>query len=126
VVRALEDPLLGPVVSFGLGGVATELLGDVSYAIPPLTDVALSSLVRSVAAAPLLFGHRGVEPADVAALEDVIGRLARLADDVPEVAELELNPVLAAASGVSVLSAYGRLARPAAPRDRPVRALQTM
>ena len=126
VVRALEDPVLGPVVSFGLGGVATELLGDTSYAVPPLTDVALSSLVRSVAAAPLLFGHRGAEPADVTALEDLIGRLARLADDVPEVAELELNPVIAAASGVSVLSAYGRLARPTAPRDRPVRALQTM
>lgn len=123
VVRTREDPLLGPVVSFGLGGVATELLGDVAYAIPPLTDVELSALVRSVRAAPLLFGHRGSEPGDVAALEDVLGRLARLADDVPEVAELELNPVVVASSGVNVLSAYGRLARRPTPRDRRARAL---
>ena len=123
VIGSLEDPLLGPVVSFGLGGVATELLGDVAVVIPPLTDTELSGLVRSVRAAPLLFGHRGTEPVDVGALEDVIARLARLADDVPEVAELSLNPVLAAASGVSVLSAYGRLATPEVRSDRGPRAL---
>ena len=124
VVGTLEDPLLGPVVSFGLGGVATELLGDVGYAIPPLTDTELSSLVRSVRAAPLLFGHRGTEPVQVAALEDVVARLARLGDDVPEVAEISLNPVVASPSGASVLSVYGRLARPEVRSDRGPRALR--
>jgi len=123
VVGTLEDPLLGPVVSFGLGGVATELLGDVAYAIPPLTDTEITGLVRSVRAAPLLFGHRGTDPVDVGALEDVLARLARLADDLPEVAELSLNPVLVGLSGASVLTAYGRLARPQVRSDRGPRAL---
>lgn len=123
VVTAIEDPSLGPVVSFGLGGVATELLDDRAYAVPPLTDTELSDLVRSVRAAPLLFGHRGTEPVDVAALEDVIARLARLADDLPEVAELALNPVLVAPGCASVLTAYGRLSRPDVRSDRGPRAL---
>jgi hypothetical protein len=62
VVRAVEDPLLGPVVSFGLGGDATDLLGDIAHRIPPLTDLDLADLVRSVRAAPRLFGHRGAQP----------------------------------------------------------------
>lgn len=123
VVGTLEDPLLGPVVSFGLGGVATELLDDTAYAIPPLTDAELARLVRSVRAAPLLFGHRGADTVDVTALEDLVARLARLADDVPEVAELSLNPVLVAAQGASVLTAFGRLARPEVRSDRGTRAL---
>ena len=124
-LATVEDPLFGPVVSFGLGGVATDLLGDRSYGVPPLTDSDLTSLVRGVRAAPLLLGHAGSEPADVAALEDLLARLARLADDVPEVAALELNPVVAAPGGAAVLAATGRLARPAARAERGARALPT-
>ncbi|MGH8968479.1 MAG: GNAT family N-acetyltransferase [Actinomycetes bacterium] len=123
VVGTLEDPLFGPVVSFGLGGVATELLADRGFRIPPLTDSDLRDLVRSVRAAPLLFGHRGADPVDVVALEDLLARVALLADDLPEVAELELNPVLVSTQGLSVLSATGRLARPGARTDRVPRAL---
>ncbi|HSR25771.1 MAG TPA: acetate--CoA ligase family protein, partial [Candidatus Eisenbacteria bacterium] len=123
VVGSVEDPLFGPVVSFGLGGVATELLGDRTYRIPPLTDVDVRDLVRSVRAAPLLFGHRGAERVDVAALEDLLSRVAHLADDLSEVAELELNPVLVSPSGVSVLAASGRLAQSTARTDRGPRAL---
>ncbi|MGZ4633053.1 MAG: acetate--CoA ligase family protein, partial [Actinomycetes bacterium] len=123
VVSSVEDPLFGPVVSFGLGGVATELLDDRSYGIPPLTDRDLRQLVRSVRAAPLLYGHRGSEPVDTDRLEDLLARVARLADDLPEVAELELNPVLAGPDGCSVLAASGRLARPRARTDRAARAL---
>ncbi|MBT0769212.1 GNAT family N-acetyltransferase [Kineosporia sp. J2-2] len=112
VLRTAEDPLFGPVVSFGLGGDAVGLLGDVSHRIPPLTDVDISDLVRSVKAAPKLFGHKGAAPVDVPALEDVIGRLACLADELPEVAELELNPVVVAGNGLAVLDAEIRLARP--------------
>ena len=80
-MRTVEDPLFGPVVSFGLGGDASDLLGDVAHRIPPLTDVDVADLVRSVRAAPKLFGHRGARPVDVAALEDVIARVSCLADD---------------------------------------------
>jgi acyl-CoA synthetase (NDP forming)/RimJ/RimL family protein N-acetyltransferase len=115
VVRSTEDPLFGPVVSFGLSGDATELLDDVAYGIAPLTDVDVRELVRSVRAAPRLFGYLGAPPADVAALEDVVARVAVLADDLPEVARLELYPVVVAQEGASVLHASVRL-RPAEQR----------
>jgi acyl-CoA synthetase (NDP forming)/RimJ/RimL family protein N-acetyltransferase len=110
VIRTVEDPLFGPVVSFGLAGDASELLGDVAHRIPPLTDVDIADLVRSVRAAPKLFGHHGAAPADVPALEDLIARVACLADELPEVAELEFNPVVVSGSGLAVLSAVVRLA----------------
>ncbi|MFP5347546.1 MAG: GNAT family N-acetyltransferase [Actinomycetes bacterium] len=111
VVRSLEDPLFGPVVSFGLAGDASELLGDVAHRIPPLTDVDVADLVRSVRASPRLFGYRGAPELDVPALEDLLGRVSRLADELPEVASLELNPVLVSQKGVAVLGASIRVAR---------------
>lgn len=112
VVRSVEDPLFGPVISFGLAGDASDLLGDVSHRIPPLTDLDVADLVRAVRAAPKLFGHRGARPVDVEALEDVVCRVSCLADDRPELAELELNPVVAGESGACVLGATIRLAPP--------------
>ena len=112
VVRSVEDPLFGPVVSFGVGGDATDLLGDYTHRIPPLTTGDVHDIVRCVRAAPKLFGPRGARPADVAALEDVVARVSCLADDLPEVAELELNPVVVAEQGAHVLGAVVRLASP--------------
>ncbi|ACQ80185.1 GCN5-related protein N-acetyltransferase [Beutenbergia cavernae DSM 12333] len=112
VVRGEEDPLYGPVVAFGLGGDAVELLGDVSYGVPPLTTSDVTRMVRSVRAAPRLFGHRGLPPVRVAALEDVVARVSVLKDDLPEVVRVELNPVLAATSGAAVLSAVVEVAHP--------------
>jgi acyl-CoA synthetase (NDP forming) len=123
VVASVEDPSFGPVVSFGVGGVATELLDDRAYGIPPLTDDDLRGLVRGVRAAPLLFGHRGSPPVDTARLEDLIARLARLADDLPDVAQVELNPVLVGVDGLAVLAASCRLVRSAGRTDRGARAL---
>jgi acyl-CoA synthetase (NDP forming) len=105
VVRSTEDPLFGPVVAFGLAGDATELLGDIGYGIPPLTDVDIAEMVRSVRAAPRLFGYRGLPPADVRALEDVIARVSVMASDHPELRTLELHPVVVAEQGAAVLSA---------------------
>lgn len=112
VVRGTEDPVYGPVVSFGLGGDAVELLEDVSYRIPPLTAADVAEMMRSVRAAPRLFGHRGLPPADVAALEDVVARVSMLTDDLAEVARVELNPVLVGESGAVTTSAVVELARP--------------
>ncbi len=117
VIRTADDPSFGALVSFGVGGVATELLGDHGFRVLPLTDLDAAELVRSVRAAPLLFGYRGSEPVDVAALEALLLRVTRLADDLPEVAELELNPVIVAASGVTVLGATARIAPPSARLD---------
>jgi acyl-CoA synthetase (NDP forming) len=81
--------------------------------------------VRSVRAAPLLFGHRGAEPVDVDALEDLISRLSVLADDLPQVAYLELNPVLVSTRGLAVLDAGIRLAEPSGRTDSGLRRLST-
>jgi acyl-CoA synthetase (NDP forming) len=120
-IRSIEDPLFGPVISFGLAGDASELLGDVAHRIPPLTDVDVAELVRSVRAAPRLFGYGGGPELDVAALEDVVARVARLADDLPEVTELDLTPVLVGRRGVAVLGATVRLAPPPGRTDSGVR-----
>lgn len=110
VVRSVEDPLFGPVISFGLSGDASDLLGDVSYGVPPLTDVDVADLVRSARAAPRLFGYRGLPALDVDALEDVIARVSVLAEDLPELRSLELNPVVVSERGAVVLGARVQLA----------------
>ena len=103
VVEVREDPAFGPVVGFGLGGVATELLGDRAWRAVPLTDRDAAELVDEPRAAPLLRGHRGAAPVDRAALADLLLRVGRLADEQPRVRSLTLNPVLARPDGISVL-----------------------
>jgi acyl-CoA synthetase (NDP forming)/GNAT superfamily N-acetyltransferase len=105
VVTSDEDPLIGPVVGFSLAGMPRELLGDVAYRIPPLTDVNVSELISSIKAAPVLHGHRGTTPVNRAALADLIARVSVLADDMPEIASLSLNPVNAHPGGIEVLGA---------------------
>jgi acyl-CoA synthetase (NDP forming)/RimJ/RimL family protein N-acetyltransferase len=111
-VRAQEDALFGPVVSFGVSGVTTELLGDRSYRIPPLTDVDAAAMVREIKAAPLLLGYRGGAMADVRAVEDLLHRVSRLIDDLPEVADIELGPVLVGTEGLAVVNASAHVATP--------------
>jgi len=94
VVGIVDDPSFGALVSFGLGGVATDLLGDRAYRTLPLTDLDAAELVRAPRAFPLLDGYRGSEPVDLEALEDLLLRVARLADDLPEVLRLTLEPVI--------------------------------
>jgi acyl-CoA synthetase (NDP forming) len=94
VVEIVDDPSFGALVSFGVGGVATELLGDRAFRTLPLTDLDAAELVRGPRAWPLLDGWRGSEPVDTAALEDLLLRVARLADDLPEVLQLTLEPVI--------------------------------
>jgi acyl-CoA synthetase (NDP forming)/GNAT superfamily N-acetyltransferase len=105
VVEVLDDPTFGALVSFGVGGLATELLGDRAYAPVPMTDADAAELVAAPRAAPLLAGYRGSEPVDTGALQDLLLRVSRLAEELPEVLGLELNPVLVARSGLAVLSA---------------------
>ncbi|WP_393097276.1 GNAT family N-acetyltransferase [Streptomyces sp. LN325] len=111
VVRAVIDPAAGAVLSFGLAGAASELLGDTAHRLIPVTDRDASSLVRSIRTAPLLFGWRVSAPVDTAALEEVMLRVARLVDDHPEVVGVSLEPVVVARHGLSVLGATVRLAR---------------
>jgi acetyl coenzyme A synthetase (ADP forming)-like protein len=109
IVGVVQDPLFGPLVMFGLGGVATELLGDRSFRVLPLTDLDAAELVRSLRASPLLFGYRGSPRVAVAALEDILQRVARLAGHVPELAELDLNPVIVSTTGAVTVDCRARV-----------------
>jgi len=93
VVGVTHDPLFGPVVAFGLGGVLVELLKDVTFRVTPLTDRDARDMIGSIRGAKLLHGFRGRPPGDLPALEDLLLRIAKLAEEVPEVSELDLNPV---------------------------------
>ncbi|MFB0626840.1 GNAT family N-acetyltransferase [Streptomyces sp. AB3(2024)] len=117
VVRAVVDPAAGTVLSFGLAGVAFELLGDTAHGLVPATDRDVAALIRSIRTAPLLFGWRGSDPVDTPALEELLLRLSRLVDDHPEVTGVALEPVVVAAEGLSVLSATVRVAHPPARTD---------
>jgi acyl-CoA synthetase (NDP forming)/GNAT superfamily N-acetyltransferase len=118
VAGLVHDPLFGSLVMLGLGGVHTDLLGDRTLRLLPLTDLDAGRMWRSLRAAPLLTGYRGAQPVDTAALEDLLLRLGRLAEDLPEVAELDLNPVLAGPDGVVAVDAKLRLA-PVGPEPDP-------
>jgi acyl-CoA synthetase (NDP forming) len=105
VVEVVDDPAFGPVVGFGLGGEAAELLGDRAWRPVPLTDRDAASLVQAPKAAPLLTGYRGSAPVDLDALADLLLRIGLLVDEQPAVSSLALNPVLARPDGLSVLHA---------------------
>ncbi len=108
-IGGVEDPLFGPVVSFGISGPATELLGDRAYRIPPMHSGEAAEMVREIKAAPMLFGYRGGELVDVEAIEHLLLRIAQLKNDLPQVRTLELNLVLVGAKGATVLDARGRV-----------------
>ncbi|WP_328806660.1 bifunctional acetate--CoA ligase family protein/GNAT family N-acetyltransferase [Streptacidiphilus fuscans] len=122
-ISAVVDPAVGAILSFGLAGVASELLGDVAHRLIPATTAEVASLIREIKAAPLLFGWRGSQPVDTAALEELLLRVSQLVDDLPEVASLTLAPVTVATRGLRVLGAEVRLARLPARTDLGPRAL---
>ena len=111
---------MGHLLMFGLGGVFVELMKDVSFGVHPLTDVDADRMLRDVKGWPLLAGYRGAEPADVGLLREVLLRLDQLIRDLPEIAEMDLNPFIAAPTGQlsAAVDVRVRLA-PAAP-ERPM------
>ena len=109
IIGVVQEPIFGPLVVFGLGGAATEVLGDHAARLAPLTTADADDLIHSIQAAPLLLGHHGQPPADLAALRDALLRISRLADDLPQVAELDLNPVIARPDGVVAVDARIRV-----------------
>lgn len=99
MVGMTNDPLFGPLIAFGLGGIHVEVLGDVRFRITPLTDRDAAEMVREIKGYRLLEGYRGHPAADVEAIEDVLLRLSRLVEEIPEISELDLNPIFALAPG---------------------------
>jgi acyl-CoA synthetase (NDP forming)/L-amino acid N-acyltransferase YncA len=123
IIGVQDDQMFGPLVVFGLGGVATEVLADHAARLAPLTEADAGILIDSIRSAPLLHGHRGSPAADLAALRDVLMRVSRLADDIPEITDLDLNPVIARPDGVVAVDARVKVA-PQVPQDPFLRRLR--
>ncbi|MFO7192515.1 MULTISPECIES: bifunctional GNAT family N-acetyltransferase/acetate--CoA ligase family protein [Thermocrispum] len=121
-----DDPSFGSLVSFGLSGVLGDLIGDRAYRIVPLTDIDAADLVREPRSAALLTGYRGDEPADLGALADLALRVSALAEDLPEIRELSLDPVIANPDGVVVVAAKVRIGDPPARPDTGPRRLPSI
>jgi acyl-CoA synthetase (NDP forming)/RimJ/RimL family protein N-acetyltransferase len=123
-LTATDDPAFGGLISFSVGGVASELLGDRAYAAVPMTDLDAERLIGTPRAAPLLSGYRGAAPVDVQALQELVLRVARLVEDLPEVLSVELDPVLVGDRSLAVLTAsitVGRATARAIPGPRRLR-----
>jgi acyl-CoA synthetase (NDP forming) len=99
MVGITQDPLFGPLIGFGLGGIHVEILKDVCFRVTPITDRDAAEMVRTIKGYRLLEGYRGHPPADIAAIEDVLLRVARLVEEIPQISELDLNPVIALPPG---------------------------
>lgn len=99
MVGITDDPLFGPLIAFGLGGIHVEILGDVQFRITPLTDRDAAEMVRGIKGYRLLTGYRGHPPADLEALEETLLRISRLVEEIPEISELDLNPIFALPPG---------------------------
>ena len=110
IVGVTRDVAFGPLVLLGIGGVQAELFRDSALRLVPVTDIDAHELVRELRTSPLLFGYRNTPQVDVDALEDLLIRVGQLADHLPEVAELDCNPVIVSPSGVIVVDAKLRLA----------------
>jgi acyl-CoA synthetase (NDP forming) len=115
LVGVVNDPQFGPTVACGAGGTLVELLKDVSVRLSPVTRQDATGMLRELRSFPLLEGYRGSPHCDVGALEDVLVRISALAEDHPQIAELDCNPVIVSASGALVVDARVRVA-PATPR----------
>jgi len=109
IVGASIDPLFGPVIRFGQGGTAAEVLADSALALPPLNGPLARALVASTRVSRLLQGWREVPPADLGALVAVLTAVSHLMAEVPQIAELDINPLLLDAQGIVALDARLRV-----------------
>ncbi|WP_420174519.1 GNAT family N-acetyltransferase [Luteococcus sp. OSA5] len=116
-VRGLEDAVLGPMVCIGVAGAPSDLLGDLAWGVPPLHHAEARALLDQLQAAPLLHGYRGSRPVDLAAVQDVLVRLAQLKDDQAAVAEIDLQPVIASPSGTAIVGGRMRIVPMPVERD---------
>ncbi|MEQ3554458.1 GNAT family N-acetyltransferase [Pseudonocardia nematodicida] len=116
-IEITDDPSFGSVLAFGLSGMATELLDDRAYRVLPMSTEDAKRVIRSPRAAPLLTGYRGSDPVDTGALEDVVLRVGRIVEDIPQVRSLALDPVLASPDGAFVTGARVTVGPPPSRRD---------
>ncbi len=121
-ISVLHEQVVGPLVLFGLGGAAGDVLAGRAARLAPLTESDADDLIRAVRGAPRLLGRRGVPAADLAALRDMLLRVSRMAEDLPEIAELELSPVIVRPDGIQAVDGRIRI-QAAEPADAHLRRL---
>jgi acyl-CoA synthetase (NDP forming) len=109
MIGVTEDSSFGPLIAFGLGGIHVEILADVRFRVTPLTDHDAEDMVREIRGYRLLQGYRGHAPADIAAIQQVLLRVSRMVEDIPEIRELDLNPLFALPPGQGCLVADARI-----------------
>jgi len=105
IVGAIKDPQFGQTIMFGLGGIFVEMLKDVNFRVAPLTPEDAKEMITKLKAFPLLNGYRNTPPSDIDALVNIICSTSRLVMDVPEIKELDLNPIMAYSKGVKTVDA---------------------
>lgn len=126
VVRLIRDPVFGPVLAFGSAGLVGEVVADRSYHVAPISDTAAGRLIQSPDSAQLLAGYGGRPPVDMAALQELVCRVGLMGRDLPQLQRLDLNPVVAAPSGVQVIGAAAWLREPDSGDSALVRRLPRM
>jgi acetate---CoA ligase (ADP-forming) len=109
LIGVQRDPSFGPIVVFGLGGIYVEVLRDVTFRLAPVRPLSAQHMVESVKAFPLLKGVRGEPPSDIPALEEAIERVSQLAVDLPDVVELDINPLIVRPAGKGVVAVDARV-----------------
>ena len=122
-INVLEERLFGPLVLFGLASATADVLADRAARLVPLTDSDADDLIRSIRSAPLLLGSPGTPTADIRSLRDMLLRVSQLAEDLPQVAELDLSPVVARPDGAVAVTCVVRI-QPAEPTDSYLRRLR--
>ena len=110
IVGVTDDPLFGPLIMFGLGGVYTEALKDVSFGLHPLRDVDAEEMIRSIRGYRILEGTRGEPPSDMGAIVETLQRVSQLVGDFEQIAELDINPLLVLEKGAIAVDGLIRLA----------------
>ena len=121
-ISVLQEQVFGPLVLFGIGGAAADVLADRAARLAPLTDSDAEELIRSIRAAPLLLGRSGTPAADLVGLRDMLLRVSQMANDLPQIAELDLSPVFARPDGIRAIDARVRI-QAAEPADAYLRRL---
>ena len=109
LIGVVHDPQFGPVIACGAGGIQVELLRDVSIRLTPLAKEDASEMIHELKTYPLLTGFRGALVCDVEALQEGLLRLSAMVEDLPQIAEIDLNPFVVHESGASILDARIRV-----------------
>jgi len=121
MVGVTEDPRFGPLIAFGLGGIHVEILKDVRFCVTPLTDRDIDGMVESIKGYRLLEGYRGHPPADTAAIKDILARVSLMVEEIPEISELDMNPIFAMAPGKGCYIVDTRIRIAPSAGDQPAR-----